>query len=182
MNPSFILASCVLAFALNSQATEIIRITDGATAKCSGRVDEMRYKTSAIYRPVSIEKLADEKARLTIEFLKCSQERGEFGFSVESEVRNRTVVLERGPFRQEETTVTIQRDDLKVVVYDEQGVVLDTAPLKQASGDTYSAVIELKEDNLLFNIHSKVKLTDEATGKVIDSGRDVSGSYRLRFN
>lgn len=183
MNPSFILASCLLTFGLSAHATEIIRITDGATAKCESRVDEMRYKTSFIYRPLSAVRLNQQEALLSLQFLKCSQEqRGGFAFSAETELRSRTVVLERGPFRDQDMTVTIERKDLNVVIYNEQGQILDTAPLKKVSPDTYTAVIKLKEDNLLFNIHSRVKVTNEDTGTVIDSGRDISGSYRIKLN
>lgn len=182
MNPLFILASCLLTFGLSAHATEILRITDGATAKCDSRADEMRYKTSFIYRPISAVRLNGQEALLSLQFLKCSQEeRGGFAFSAETDLRSRTVVLERGPFRDQDMTVTVERNNLSVVVYNEEGHVFDSAPLKKISGDTYTAVIKLEEDNLLFNIHSMVKVTNENTGAVIDSGRDISGSYRIKL-
>ncbi len=181
MNPQSFIASILLVSSFSVSATEIVRINDGASARCENRADVARYATSPIYRPTSIVRLNAQEAMISLQFLKCSNERSSFNFSADSEPTSRTVVLERGPMREQDMTVTIERKNMRVVVYTESGKVLDSAPLKQVSGDTFSAVIKLEEDNVLFNVHSQMKITNDDTGAVIDSGREILGSYRLKL-
>jgi len=181
MNPSFILASCLLVFGMTAQATEIVRIFDGATAECANRADEMRFKTSAIYRPVSAVRLNSEEVSISVQFLKCSNERGEYGFSTDVPTRSRSIVLERGPFQDKDVTVTVERTNLKLVVYSEDGHIIDTTALKLVSGDTYNAIVKVDRDDVLFNVHSLLKITNEETGAILDSGRSILGSYRLKL-
>jgi hypothetical protein len=74
---------CVLFshFGVKVQASEIIRIFDGSTAQCADRADVIRYKAFAIYRPISVMRIGEQEAVLTLQFLKCSKERVAYGFT-----------------------------------------------------------------------------------------------------
>jgi hypothetical protein len=177
-------------FAVNSvMASDIIDIVDGSRAGCKTRTELETSQGKIFYRPVSFKRIDEVKGELALEFLNCVEKDGQIGFVAADPSIEQTVVMRPTPFQRSERKVKIERDHFSVVTFTERGHVLEKVSLKNSDGGLFRAVVRVDHadmdrtrngnDTLQFNIHSIMKVTDAADGSVIDSGREVLGSFRL---
>lgn len=181
-----ILVSLFLSFSAFSN--DIVKVSDGSVALCKSKVDVLRYETSAVYRPLSFVR-GEEDATLTVEFLRCVQEGSEFKFIRDTSLEGRVVKVMAGPFSREDMTIEIKRSEVAGVTFSSRGRVYNRNEMKKNGNNTYSQTMPLEMANFEVNrngdrffdmtVSYKVKMTDVATGKVIDSKLEHLGSFRV---
>ncbi len=182
-----LLASLMLA-SFSAFANDIIKVTDGSVALCKSKADVMRYQTSGIYRPVSFVR-GDETATLTVEFLRCVQKGDSFVFVRDNNLEGRVVTVEAGPFSREAITVEVKRSDVSGVMFASSGRVYNRNEMKKNVDNTYTQKMPVDSANFEVNrngdrffemtVAYKMKVTNQATGVVIDSKEEFLGSYRV---
>lgn len=169
-------------------ANDIVKVTDGAAAYCKTKADVLRYQTSGIYRPLSFVR-GDETATLTVEFLRCVQSGDDFKFILDTSLESRTVTVKAGPFSREDVTLEVKRSEISGVTFSSGGRVYNRSEMKKNANDTYTQTMPVEMANFEVNrngdrffemtVAYKLKVTDVATGKVVDSKLEHLGSFRV---
>ncbi|MES2525503.1 MAG: hypothetical protein V4598_00385 [Bdellovibrionota bacterium] len=182
-----LLASLMLV-SFSAFANDIVKVTDGSVALCKTKVDVMRYATSGIYRPVSFVRTEDS-ATLTVEFLRCVQQGDSFAFVRDNSLEKRIVTVKAGPFSREDITVEVKRNDVTGVAFASSGRVYNRGDMKKNADNTYTQKMPIESANFEVNrngdrffemtVAYKVKITNQATGAVLDSKLEHLGSYRI---
>lgn len=182
----FILVALLMSF--SAFANDIIKITDGSIAHCKSKVDVLRYQTSAIYRPLSFVR-GNDSATLTVEFLRCVQSGDEFKFVRDTNLENRIVKVEAGPFSREDMTMKVERSEIAGVTFSSRGRVYNRNEMKKNANNTYTQTMPMERDNFEMDrngnrffemaVSYKVKISDAVTCRVLDSKLEHLGSFRV---
>ena len=176
-----LILAAVVVFSGVVSAQDMIKTFDGSIARCESAADVYQYKFHAVYRPLLSKKLKSS-TDIKIEFLKCVESKGEFKFVRDNNFQSRTVMVEGIEYK-------IERTEPKLIVSNDMGRIANENTLKKNADNTYSAslnTVGVAYDNspegkqsLLVAVQSIFKLTEVSTGKIIDSGYETLGSYRL---
>lgn len=169
-------------------ANDIIRVTDGSAAYCKTKADVLRYQSYGVYRPLKFER-TDDEVKLTVEFLRCVKKGENYGFVRDTNFEERTLTIEAGPFSREETKVSIDRSEVSAVAFSSQGRVYHRATLEKNADNTYSQSMPVEMANFEADrngehffemaVSYKVKVTNQASGQVIDQKLEYLGAYRI---
>ncbi len=169
-------------------ANDIIKVTDGSVALCKSKADVLRYQTSAVYRPLSFVR-GEETATLTVEFLRCVQSGEEFRFVRDTSLESRIVIVKAGPFSREDMTIEVKRSEVSGVTFSSGGRVYNRNEMKKNSNNTYTQTMPINRTDFEtdrngdrffeMTVSYKVKVTNAATGIVIDSKLEHLGSYKV---
>lgn len=183
-----LLLAILMLASFSAFANDIVKITDGSVALCKTKADVMRYQTSGIYRPVSFVR-GEETATLTVEFLRCVQVGDSFKFVRDNSLEKRVVTIKAGPFSREDLTVEVKRSEVTGVAFASSGRVYNRNEMKKNADSTYTQKMPVEVANFETNrngdrffemtVAYKVKITNQATGAVVDSKMEYLGSYRV---
>jgi hypothetical protein len=174
---------------LSAFAGEIIKVSDGSVAECKTSVDFNRYNGTVIYRPLNMD-FSEGKAQVNVEFLKCVENNGNYGFVRDGDVFETVVTYQPGPFECDVRVVRIKRELFSVLALgSDETRHIANGELKSLRSGIFSATLPLERSSLEVNrngnryfdmvIAYKVKIIDVSTNKVIDSKIDYLGSYRM---
>lgn len=176
-----LILAVVVVFSGVVSAQDMIKTFDGTVARCESAADVFNYQFHGVYRPLQTKKLANS-AEIRLEFLKCVKSNDGFKFVRDTNFYERIVKVDGVEYK-------IVRTVPKLYVTSDLARMGTESQLKENSDNTFTAslnTINVTYDNapsgkrsLIIGVQSIFTITEVSTDRVIDSGFETLGTYRL---